>query len=41
MRIACRDGYILPRQVQPAGKQRMEVQQYLNGLKTKGDLRFE
>ena len=41
MRIACRDGYILPQQVQPAGKQRMGIQEYLNGLKVRGELKFE
>lgn len=41
LRVACRDGYMLPQQVQPAGKQRMEVHEYLNGLKPKGELRFE
>lgn len=41
MRIACRDGYILPQQVQPAGKQRMGIQEYLNGLKVRGELTFE
>lgn len=38
LKIACRDGYIIPEQLQPAGKQRMDTRDYLNGLKTRGEL---
>ena len=40
LRIACRDGYILPESLQPAGKPRMAVRDYLNGWKPKGESRF-
>lgn len=40
LRIACRDGYVLPDTIQPAGKQRMGIREYLNGLKHKECLRF-
>ena len=37
LRIACRDGYILPELLQPAGKPRMAVRDYLNGWKPRGE----
>lgn len=39
--IACRDGYIIPSEVQPSGKQRMDAGSFLNGLKTRGLLTAE
>lgn len=39
LKIACCNGYIIPAQLQPAGKQRMEMRDYINGLKTHGELR--
>ena len=39
LRIACRDGYILPELLQPAGKPRMAVRDYLNGWKPRGECR--
>lgn len=41
LRIACGDGYIIPVQLQPAGKPRMNARDYLNGLKPRGELRGE
>lgn len=41
LRIVCRDGYIVPLQLQPAGKPRMSVRDYINGLKPKGELMCE
>lgn len=38
--IVCEDGCIVPEQIQPAGKQRMNIREYLNGLKLKGELYF-
>lgn len=38
--IVCADGYIIPEQIQLAGKQRMNIREYLNGLKLKGELYF-
>lgn len=35
IRIACHDGYIIPTQIQPAGKQRMSVKDFINGLKVR------
>lgn len=40
LRIACRDGYLLPELIQPAGKPRMAVRDFLNGWKPKGECRF-
>lgn len=36
MRVVCGGGYILPEQLQPEGKRRMDISEYLNGLKLKG-----
>ncbi len=41
MRIECGDGYIVPQMVQPAGKQRMDVKGYINGLRYSGKLCFK
>lgn len=40
LKIACSDGYILPELIQPAGKQRMDIKDYLNGIKHKGEIQF-
>ena len=33
MRIAAKDGYIIPTLVQPEGKRKMSIQDFLNGLR--------
>lgn len=41
MRIECGNGYIVPQMVQPAGKQRMDIKGYINGLRYSGKLYFK
>lgn len=38
--VACRDGYIRLGDIQPAGKRRMPVKEFLNGFRDIGDYRF-
>ena len=41
MKVVCRNGVLNLLQLQPSGKPRMTIREFLNGLKLRGTLRFE
>ena len=41
MKVVCRNGLLNLLQLQPSGKPRMEIREFLNGLKLRGTIRFE